>query len=70
MNVEDLALRLRRLDQLSRGLAKELVLWQKCHDPLLRQERLDYLGGIQAAYSGIEAARVIMAKAYRRLSGG
>jgi hypothetical protein len=45
------------------------VLWNKCADPLLRQERLDYLAGIQAAYSGVEAARVIMAKAYRRLRG-
>src|SRR5262249_23057560 len=61
--------RLRRLDALSRGLGKELVLWQECDDPLLRVERIEYLDGIQRAYSGVEGARVVLAKAWRRLRG-
>jgi hypothetical protein len=59
-----------RLDQLSHGLAKELVRWRKCDDPLLYLERKELLAALEQAYSGIEGARVVMAKACRRLRGG
>jgi hypothetical protein len=47
MTLHDLTARVRRLDKLSRGLAKEVVLWKECNDPLLYLERRAYLGDIQ-----------------------
>ncbi len=69
MNLNDLETRVRRLDQLSRGLAKEVLLWKECNDPLLYRERQDYLAAIRAALSGVEGARVTLAKARQRLQG-
>jgi hypothetical protein len=37
--LRQLAARVRRLDDLSRGLAKEVVLWMECNDPLRYLER-------------------------------
>jgi hypothetical protein len=34
MNLNDLRKRVNRLDQLSRGLAKEILLWKACNEPL------------------------------------
>ena len=67
MTLRDLTTRVRRLDELSRGLAKEVVLWKECNDLLLYLERRAYLGAIQDALAGVEAARVVLAKARRRL---
>ena len=67
MNLSDLQARVRRLDQLARGLAKEVTLWKSCNDPLLYLERKAYLGGIQDALAGAEAARVVLAKVMQRL---
>jgi hypothetical protein len=53
MNLNDLETRVQRLDQLSRGLAKEVLLWKECNDPLLYRERQDYLAAIRAALSGV-----------------
>jgi hypothetical protein len=39
MTLRDLTARVRRPDELSRGLAKEVVLWKECSDPLLYLER-------------------------------
>jgi hypothetical protein len=33
MNLHDLESRLERLDQLTRGLAKEVILWKECNEP-------------------------------------
>jgi hypothetical protein len=70
MNLTDLRARVRRLDELARGLAKEVSLWKGGNDPLLYLERKAYLGAIQDALAGAEAARVILAKAYQRLEKG
>ena len=67
MNQSDLQGRIRRLHELARGLAKEVVLWKECNDPLLYLERKAYLGAIQDALAGVEAARVVLAKARQRL---
>ena len=67
MNLVDLKARVSRLDELSRGLAKEVTLWKACNDPLLYLERRVYLGAIQDALAGVEEARVILAKARQRL---
>ena len=69
MNLRSLIGRRTRLDMLSRGLAKELVRWRKCDDPLLYLERKELLAALEQAYSGIEGARVALAKACRRLRG-
>ena len=67
MNLAELLARVRRLDELSRGLAKEVGLWRKGNDPLLYLERKAYLEGIQDALAGIESARVTLAKACQRI---
>src|SRR5262249_15361489 len=41
MNLHDFDGRVQRLDQLSRGLAKEILIWKPCNDPLLYRERQD-----------------------------
>jgi hypothetical protein len=69
MNLNDLVSRVKRLDQLSRGLAKEEILRKEGNDPLLYRERQDYLAAIRAALSGVEGARVTLAKARQRLRG-
>lgn len=66
MTWNDLQARVRRLDQLARGLAKEVSLWKGSNDPLLFLERKAYLGAIQDALAGVEAARVALAKACQR----
>ena len=67
MNVADLAVRVRRLDELARGLAKEVTLWKACNDPLLYRERKAYLKAIQDALAGVEEARVTLVHVRRRL---
>jgi hypothetical protein len=67
MNLRSLRARIQRLDELARGVARELVTWKKCDDPLLRAERLEYLDGMSRFYSGLEASRVCLAKACQRL---
>jgi hypothetical protein len=67
MNRADLVARVQRLDELSRGFAKEVALWREGDDPLLFVERRAYLNAIQDALAGVESARVILAKARQRL---
>jgi hypothetical protein len=35
MDLNDVGMRVKRRDQLSRGLAKGIVAWKLCNDPLL-----------------------------------
>ena len=58
---------MRGLDGLSRGLAKEVVLWKECNDPLLYLERRAYFGAIRDALAGVEEAQVVLAEARQRL---
>jgi hypothetical protein len=67
MNLADLTARAGRLDELARGLAKEVTLWKTCNDPLLYLERKTYLKAIQDALAGVEEARVTLVKARQRL---
>jgi hypothetical protein len=69
MTLRDLTARVRRLDELSRGLAKEVVPWKECNDPLLYVERRASPGAIRDALAGVEEARVVLAKARQRLEG-
>ncbi len=69
MNLKGLESRVNHLDQLSHGLAMEEILWKEGNDPLLYRERQDYLAAIRAALSGVERARVTLAKVRQRLRG-
>lgn len=63
----DVEKRLERLEELMRGLAKEVTLWKAGTDPLLYLERKSYLNAIQDALAGVEAARVVLARALQRM---
>ena len=67
ISVADVAARVKRLDQLTRGLAKEVVIWDQHDDPLLFVERRAYLTAIRDALSGVETARVVLVKARQRI---
>jgi hypothetical protein len=67
IGTEDVVARMHRLEELARGLAKEVALWKEGNDPLLYLERKSYLDGIQDALAGVEAARVVLARARLRL---
>ena len=67
ISVADVAARVKRLDQLTRGLAREVVMWKDNDDPLLFVERRAYLKAIRDALAGVESARVILAKARQRI---
>jgi hypothetical protein len=68
MNPTDIAARVDRLTQLSIGLAKEIVSWKECNDPLLYLERKAYLEGIRDALAGIETARIALVTTKQRLA--
>ena len=70
MDLRSLIGRRARLEQLSRGLGKELARWWQRDDPLLYLERKELLAALDKALAGIERARVVMAKALRRLRDG
>jgi hypothetical protein len=62
MNLTDMRARMQRLAKLAQGLAQEASLWRKCNAPVLYVHRLEYMEGIQDAVSGLEKARVALAK--------
>jgi hypothetical protein len=64
----DVVARVRRLEELTRGLSREVALWKEANDPLLYLERRAYLNAIQDALAGLEEARVVLARASQRLS--
>jgi hypothetical protein len=70
ITLADLAARMRRLEELTRGLAKEVAVWREGDDPLLYVERKAYLEAIQDALAGMESARVVLARARQRLENG
>jgi hypothetical protein len=66
-SVADVVKRVCRLEELTRGLSREVALWKEGNDPLLYLERRAYLNAIQDALAGVEGARVVLAKANQRL---
>ena len=68
LRIEDGRARVRRLDDLGRGLAKEVVLVRKGEDPLLYLERRAYFSAVRDALAGVEAARVVLARACQRIN--
>jgi hypothetical protein len=69
MSPEQVGRRIERLEQLSRALAKEIVVIGEADDPLLYVERRDYLKGLRDGLAGIESARVVLARARQRWRG-
>ena len=67
MSAADIVARVRRLDQLSRGLAKEIQLVEKADDPMLYVERMEYLAAIRQARASVENALMVLAKAKQRI---
>ena len=67
MTFKDICARVERLTKLSVSLAKEIVSWKECNDPLLYRERQDYLAGIRQAQHGVEDARLALVKAKQRI---
>ncbi len=67
MTLEQIAARVERLDELARGLAKELVRVSKADEPLLYVERKGYLEALGRVLSGVEEARVVLARTRQRL---
>ncbi len=59
--------RVARLEELERGLAKEVGVWQAREGPLLSLERRQYLNAIQSAIAGLDDARDVLTKAVARL---
>jgi hypothetical protein len=70
MGLADLKARIERLDKLARGFSLEVGRWRGATDPLLYRERKAYLGAVQDALAGVEAARVVLAGVVRRMEGG
>jgi len=63
---EQIEARKKRLHEMSMGLGREVVAIDEHDDPLLYTERRAYLLAILQALSGVEAARVVLAKATHR----
>jgi hypothetical protein len=63
----DLRARVRRLEELSLGLSREIELWRKTMHPLQFVEREAYVGALGNAVSAAEEARVILAGAMHRI---
>jgi len=67
---EGVEARLPRLERLSAGLAKELVVIGEAQDPLLYIERRAYLAAVQGMLAGAERARVELSRALHRMRRG
>ena len=68
MTAADLTARIRRLERLCLGVARETQLVGES-DFLLYRERREYLDALQGMATGLEAARVALVKARQRLDG-
>jgi hypothetical protein len=67
VTVDSLSSRIKRLEALAIGFARELSVIGEGDDPMLYLERQAYLGAIRHAIAGLESARVTLAKARQRL---
>jgi hypothetical protein len=66
MSAADIVARIRRLQQLTRGLAKEMQLVDKMKGLQFR-ERRDYFDALRRVWVGLENARVALVKARQRI---
>jgi hypothetical protein len=68
MTLDQIAVRIRRLQTLAMGLRREQQSFGEQDDPLELAERAAYLEGLRAAATALEAARVPLTTAWRRLT--
>jgi hypothetical protein len=68
MTFDQLAARIRRLERLAMGLRREQQSFGQRGDPLTPAERAAYLEGLRVAATALEAARVPLTTAWRRLN--
>ena len=68
MSAADLTARIRRLERLASGVARETQLVGES-DIFLYRERREYLDAPQGMASGLESARVALVKAQQRMEG-
>jgi len=66
MTAADLTARIRRLERLSSGVAREIQLLAQ-FDIFLYRERREYFDALQGMASGLEEARVALVKARQRI---
>jgi hypothetical protein len=67
LELPDIKARIARLDELARGLAREVGLQKGAEDVLLFRERRQYLRAVQEALAGADAARVVLEGVVRRM---
>jgi hypothetical protein len=67
MTLDHVAARIKRLERLGLAFAREQLIIAQREDPLLYLERQDYLAALRAAVSGLETARMVLARARQRL---
>jgi hypothetical protein len=67
MNLTQLRSRLKRLEELSLGLAREESLWRKEMAFLMHSERALYLNAMSRAHKAIEEARSTLTRICERL---
>jgi hypothetical protein len=65
-----IAERIRRLEVLVMGLAREAQVIGKADDPLLYAERRDYLKQIRDAGYSLDEARIVLVAAMQRMEEG
>jgi hypothetical protein len=70
VQLNDLKARIDRLNALTMGLAKELLIIPPANDSLLYVERRDYMACLHDAIGGLEDARVMLARAVQRIQDG
>jgi hypothetical protein len=70
MNLKQLRARVKRLEELSLGLAREDLSWRKDPMPVMHSEVALYLNAIYKARQAIDDARNTLAKACERLEAG
>ena len=59
--------RIRRLEELSRGLGIEEERLRSCSCPLMAEEREKYREGLRQAIAGVETARLALVLACQRI---
>jgi hypothetical protein len=67
MTLHHIAARIKRLDALFFGLHKEIAAIAKGDDPMLYLERQAYLRALWSTTAALENARVVLARARRRI---
>jgi hypothetical protein len=65
--LDRLQARVERLEQLAKGLAREVARWKRGDDPLLFAERRAYVDGILDALAGMDEARTVLVGVLARL---